>query len=337
MKKKFVLLTIGCILALLLSAGLGSVYISPMECLDIILQRLFGVYAFAPPTDVGTSILLELRIPRTMLAFISGAGLSVSGAIMQSVLRNPLASSYTLGVSSGAAVGACLCILLGFSVLGIFTLPIMGLLFGMATVFIALAIAAKIDPGLSNNSVILTGMALSLFANAAISIIMSFSKDQLQRLVFWQMGSFSMKGSEYPAILYPVVLLGVAVSVILSRQMDVMTLGDEQARVSGINTRVMKWILLSLGAVLTGSVVSMVGIIGFIDLFTPHAARKIFGSSHRALIPATALMGGAFMVLCDLAARTVISPTELPVGAVTSALGAPFFIYLYFSKRRTAE
>lgn len=332
----FLLLFLCCIAAILLGIGIGSVFISPKDGLNIFLERILGAAPFGITDEVQRSILWEIRIPRTMLAFACGAGLAVSGVIMQSVLRNPLASSYTLGVSSGAAVGASFVILSGFGALGIFTLPAAGLTGGMLTVLLALGIAAKIDRGMQNNSVILTGMALSLFANAAMTILMSLSKDQLQRLVFWQMGSFAMKGSEYPAILFPMVIVGVAVSILLARQMDLLTLGDEQARVSGVNTKQMKWLLLCLGAALTGSVVSMVGVIGFIDLFTPHAARKLFGASHRALVPASALMGGAFMVLCDLLARTVIAPVELPVGAITSILGAPFFIYLFFSGRKKA-
>ncbi len=332
--KGILLLILASIFAMVLSVGIGSAFISPVECLNIVIYHFTGNSPLMPEVnDINYAILWDIRIPRVMLAFISGAGLSVSGAIMQSILRNPLASSYTLGISSGAALGASTAIFLGVSFLGIFTLPTFGLIGGLLTVFLALGIAVKVDPHLQNNSVILTGMALSLFANSVITMIIAISKEELKQLVFWQMGSFAAKGSDYPTVLFPIVLLGIAVAIILARQMDVMTLGDEQATVSGVNAKKMKVVLVSLSSILAGVVVAMVGVIGFIDLFTPHAARKMFGSSHRYLIPTCALMGGIFMLICDLLARVLVSPIELPVGAITSLFGAPFFIYLYFSKR----
>ncbi len=261
----------------------------------------------------------------------------MSGVMMQSVLRNPLASSFTLGVSSGAALGASIAIIFGIYVFGFLTLPIFGLAAGLITVFLALVVAEKIDHNLQNNSIILTGMAFSLFANAMITIIMAMSGEQLQRLVYWQMGSFAMKTREHPLMLFPIVLFGSIIVIKNTRQMDIMTLGDEQAQTSGVEVKRMKWLLLSLSAIITGAVVSIVGIIGFVDLFTPHAARKLFGASHKCVLPASVLLGGVFMVLCDLVARTLVAPLELPVGAITSAVGAPFFIYLYFSRRKQSK
>ncbi len=333
----FVSLIIACIVILVLAMGIGSVPIAPIDCINIIINKLFNVELFGAINEISQSILLKIRIPRTLLAFVSGSGLAVSGVMMQSVLKNPLASSFTLGVSSGAALGASVAILFGISVFGFLTLPIFGLTAGLITVFLALGVAAKVDRNLQNNSIILTGMAFSLFANAAITIIMALSKEQLQRLVYWQMGSFATKTPSELLVLFPIILIGCVISIKCARQMDIMTLGDEQAQTSGVDVKKMKWLLLSLSAVITGSVVSLVGIIGFVDLFTPHAARKLFGASHKYVIPASVLLGGAFMVLCDLVARTIVAPLELPVGAITSAIGAPFFIYLYFSRRKKAK
>lgn len=322
------------VVILVLAMGIGSVEIAPLDTANVIINKIFGAAPFGAIDEVTASILLKIRIPRTLLAYVAGSGLAVSGVMMQSVLRNPLASSFTLGVSSGAALGASIAILFGISVFGFLTLPIFGLSAGLLTVFMALGVAAKIDRNLQNNSIILTGMAFSLFANAMITIVMSLAKEQLQRLVFWQMGSFAMKTPQHMYVLLPMVLVGFLAVLRCSRQMDIMTLGDEQAQTSGVDSKGMKWFLLSLSAVITGAVVSMVGIIGFVDLFTPHAARKLFGASHKYVLPASALLGGAFMVLCDLVARTIAAPLELPVGAITSAVGAPFFIYLYFSRRK---
>lgn len=331
------LLVLLCVVVLILSMGIGSVNISPTDTTNIILDKLFHTAPFGAIDEVSQSILLKIRIPRTLLAFIAGGGLAVSGVIMQSILRNPLASSYTLGVSSGSALGASFAIIFSINIFGFLTLPIFGLTAGLLTVFFALGVAAKIDRNLQNNSIILTGMAFSLFANAIITIVMALSGDQLQRLVFWQMGSFAMKTPSYPMVLFPIVLVGCLIAFRCSSEMDIMTLGEEQAQSSGVAAKKMKWMLLSLGAVITGSVVSMVGIIGFVDLFTPHVARKLFGASHKYVIPASVLLGGAFMVVCDLIARTLLAPTELPVGAITAVFGAPFFIYLYFNRRPGAK
>lgn len=335
--KRFLSLIILCVLVLILAIGIGSVSIAPTDTLIVILNKLFGIQFSKVVDDTIVSILLKTRIPRALLAFLSGAGLAVSGVMMQSVLRNPLASSFTLGVSSGAALGASFVILFNISIFGFLTLPVFGLAAGLLTVFLSLGVAAKIDRGLQNNSIILTGMAFSLFANAMITIVMSVSKEHLQRLVYWQMGSFSMKTPQHLIMLSPLVILTLIVVMRCSRQMDIMTLGDEQAQTSGVEVQRMKWLLLSVSAILTGAIVSVVGVIGFVDLFTPHMARKLFGASHKYVLPASALLGGAFMVLCDLLARTLVSPLEIPVGAITAAIGAPFFIYLFMSKREKSK
>ena len=331
--KKLSLLVLLCLISvavLLLAMGIGSVSIAVTDTVRVLTGATSSV------DETVRTILLNIRIPRALLAFISGAGLAVSGVMMQSVLRNPLASSFTLGVSSGAALGASLAILFSMTLFGIFTLPIFGLVFGLITVFLALAVATRVDRNLQNNSIILTGMAFSLFANAMITIVMALSAEKLQRIVYWQMGSFAMRSSDYIIILFVVVVVCFVVAMRYARQMDIMTFGDEEAMVSGVRAKRVKWTLLSLSTVLTGAIVSVVGIIGFVDLFTPHMARKLFGASHKWVLPAAALLGGAFMVVCDLIARTIVAPLELPVGAITSLIGAPFFLYLYFSKRKSA-
>lgn len=333
-RSKFLLLILVCIAVLAAAAGVGSVFVAPLDIGKILLGKIFGLTFAVPVNPITESIFWSIRLPRVFLAFIAGGGLAVSGVIMQSVLRNPLASSYTLGISSGAAVGASLAMILGLSFFGAFTLPFFGLSFGIATVFISVIIAAKVDKNMGSATIILTGMALSLFANSIVSFMMVWAREGAQRLVFWQMGSFAQKDWTRPAVLLPVITVGLIIAVFFSREMDIMTFGEEQAKAAGVNVQRMKWLLLGVSSVMTGCIVSLSGIIGFVDLFTPHVARRIFGSRHRLVVPASALLGGMFMVLCDLLARTVTSPAELPVGAVTSAIGAPFFIYLYFGRRR---
>lgn len=329
------LLVIGIsFIVLILAMGIGSVSIAPINTINIIFYKLFGYKFLNEIDETHISILLKIRFPRVILAFLSGSGLAFSGAIMQSILKNPLASSYTLGVSSGAALSSSLCLLFKFTFFGVFTMQIFGFLGGLLTVFLGLGIASKIDKNLQNNSIILMGMAFSLFANAILSIIITFAQEDVQSLLYWQMGSFSMKNWNYVFTLAPTLIILFILSFIFNKEMDIMTFGDEQASVSGVCVKKIKWTLLSFSSILTGAIVSLVGIIGFIDLFTPHVARKLFGASHKYVLPATIFLGGSFMVLCDLIARTIVIPLELPVGAVTSAIGAPFFIYLYFNKRK---
>jgi iron complex transport system permease protein len=317
--------------------GLGSIKVPPSHIINIIGNKVFSLPLQADIQGTAAlSIIWNLRLPRTLLAFLVGGAVAVSGSVMQSVLKNPLASSYTLGVSSGASLGAALIIVTGFTIpfLGVFTLPVTGLVFGLATVFSAVKFAAMMDKSLETNTIILVGMVFSLFVNAMLTLVTAMARDHLAQLTYWQMGSFSLKDWSNVIILFPLVLIGVILIQNFSKEMDIMTFGEDQAFTMGVDVHKVKWSLLSLSAALTGSAVAFVGVIGFIDLIAPHVVRKIFGSSHKIVIPMSMLFGGSFMVICDLVARTIISPSELPVGAITALIGAPFFAYVYFSRRK---
>jgi len=320
---------------ILTGIALGSVNISPSEIVGIIGNKLFGLRLHEAIKPTSVSIIWTARLPRALLAFVTGAALSVSGAVMQSVLRNPLASSYTIGVSSGASLGACIIIIYGVTIpfVGALTLPVTGFAFGFGTILLAIAFASRLDGRMENNTIILVGMVFSLFVNAVTTLMAALSKEHMQRLVFWQMGSFSMKGWQPVAVLTPLIAAGAAFVTHYNRELDMMTFGEEQAQTMGVNLKRVKWILLVSAAAMTGSAIAFAGVIGFVDLVAPHIVRKLFGSNHRIVIPMAALFGGSFMVVCDLAARTIVSPGELPVGAVTALIGAPFFAYIYFSKR----
>ena len=322
---------------LVLGVGLGSVYIPTMEVLRIFGEKLLGISSNTNHTV--SSIVWDIRLPRVLLAYIVGAALSVSGTVMQSVLRNPLASSYTLGVSSGASFGAAIIIVTGLRlpVFGGFTLPFTGLAFGIITVILAISFASRLDSSMENNTIILVGIVFSLFINAILTMITALFRDKVAQLTFWQMGSFSLKEWSSIYILLPIMIMLVSILLLFSKEMDILTFGEEQAFAIGVDVQRVKWLLLGLAAALTGSAISFVGVIGFIDLVAPHIVRKLFGSSHSIVLPMTAIFGGSFMVLCDLIARTIIAPIELPVGAVTAMVGAPFFTYLYFSGRKSSQ
>ena len=336
LKFKIILSALLSIIVLMMGVGLGSVKVPPEHIINIISNKIFLAPLNPDMQSVSISIVWKLRLPRTLLAFLVGSAVAVSGTVMQSVLKNPLASSYTLGVSSGASLGAAIVIVTGFSIpfLGLFTLPVVGLTFGLLTVFMAVKFAAKMDKNLENNTIILVGMVFSLFVNAILTLIMSMARDHLAQLTFWQMGSFSLKEWSNVIILFPIVLIGVIIIQNFSKELDIMTFGEEQAFTMGVDVHKIKWILLGLSAALTGSAISFVGVIGFIDLIAPHIVRKIFGSNHKIVIPMSAIFGGSFMIICDLIARTIISPSELPVGAITALIGAPFFAYVYFARRK---
>ena len=335
-KFKIIICIIACIFVLLIGIALGSIYVPPEHVAGIISNKLFSTELSPDISGIQVSIVWNLRLPRTILAFLVGGALAVSGTVMQSVLKNPLASSFTLGVSSGASLGAALVIVTGLNIpfLGMFTLPTAGLLCGLATVFGAVKFASRMDENLENNTIILVGMVFSLFVNAILTLVTSMAREHVEQLTFWQMGSFTLKDWSSVMVLFPIVLVGVIVINYYSKEMDIMTFGEEQAFTIGVDVYKIKWLLLGLSAALTGSAISFVGVIGFIDLIAPHVVRKIFGSSHKIVIPMSMLFGGAFMVICDLIARTIISPSELPVGAITALVGAPFFAYIYFSKRK---
>ncbi|MCL1997156.1 MAG: iron ABC transporter permease [Turicibacter sp.] len=336
MKKRVILTICASFVAIVLGVAIGSVYIQPNNVLAIIAHNVVGLDLPEQITSAEVAIVWNLRLPRTLLAFCAGAALSVSGAVMQSVLRNPLASSYTLGVSSGASLGAALVIFMGVSlpVLTMFTLPVLGFVFGLATILIVMSIARQLDVRLENHTIILTGMVFALFVNSITTLMFAFFREGTQRMVFWQMGSFSMLDWHTTQIVAGLALVGVVVISRFKWELDIMTFGEEQAEAVGVNIRHIKLSLLIMAAALTGGTIAFVGIIGFVDLVAPHIVRKIFGAAHRIVIPMSALIGGTFMVTADVIARTVTAPVELPVGAVTAIIGAPFFAYIYFHRRK---
>lgn len=332
--KMFLLLGISCI-SIFVAVGIGSVFIPLSDTLSILGNRLFGREVPPAVDPVYEVLVMNVRLPRVMLAFLVGAMLSVSGTVMQSALKNPLASPFGLGISAGAGLGAALVIVSGASVgfLGVILLPVVSFGFGLLTVILVMTAAARIDRGMSNTTIVLLGMVISLFFSAIMDLLATVSPEYAQKINLWQLGSFSMKDWNSVWVLLPVALICLAVFMSAAREMDIMTFGEEQAQSMGVNLKRNKWALMLCVAVMTGTAVAFIGIIGFVDLIAPHVVRRFFGSAHRKVLPASALFGGTFMVLCDLAARTIASPREIPIGSVTALIGVPFFIYIYFVKK----
>ena len=313
--------------------SIGSVTVPVREGIAIVFHKLTGTVI---PDNIDkslVSILWEIRMPRTFTAFFVGAALSASGVVMQSVLQNPLASSYTIGVSAGATLGVASVIMTGFgtSVLGMFALPAAGFVAGFLTVVLVIGISSRMDHNMQNHTIILFGMVFSLFVNAILTLISSLASDHIQRLVLWQMGSFSGRRWIHGVIVAVCVIIGGILLLFMHRELDIMSFGDEQAMSIGVDTKKSKIILLMVASFLTGAAVCFSGIIGFVDLTVPHMVRRIFGARHRYVLPMAMILGGAFMALADMIARTILSPREIPVGAVTALVGAPFFLWVYFN------
>jgi iron complex transport system permease protein len=325
-----------CLFILVLAIRQGSVYISLKDLFGIIGGHITGKGTPDGVEPMMDSIFWTIRMPRAVMAFLVGGALSMSGACMQALLQNPLASSYTLGVSSGASLGAALVLILEISipVLSGFMLPFAGFVFGLATVVIALMLTSAIDRSVSNTTVVLIGMVLSLFVNGMMNLLSTLNADHSKQLILWMMGSFSARGWKHCAILFPVCVAGFVCLMLMSRKMDIMSFGDLQAQAMGVDAKKTKIVAILVCSLLTGVSVAFTGVIGFIDLAAPHVVRKIFGPSHKLVIPMSFIYGGAFMALCDLISRTLLSPREIPVGAVTALIGAPFFAYVFFASRR---
>ena len=333
---KIVISAVLCLFILVVCIRAGSVYISLKDLFGIIGGHLTGKGTPAGIEPMMDSIFWTIRMPRALCAFMVGGALSISGACMQALLQNPLASSYTLGVSSGASVGAAVVLVTGIAlpVFSNFTLPLAGFIFGLLTVTASILLARAIDRSISNTTVVLIGMVLSLFVNGILNLLSSIDDSHSKQLYLWMMGSFSARGWKHCAILFPVCIVCFIGLMLMSRKMDIMSFGDLQAQAMGVDAKKTKIVAILVCSLLTGVSVAFTGVIGFIDLAAPHVVRKIFGPTHKMVIPMSFIYGGAFMALCDLISRTLLSPREIPVGAVTALLGAPFFAYVFFASRR---
>jgi iron complex transport system permease protein len=318
------------ILIVLLSITVGSVRVKPFRSIAILLQPILGTKEAGTETE--RAIILYLRFPRALLAGLVGAGLSVSGAIFQALLRNPLADPYILGVSSGAAVGAIVAIMMGLSTAssGLPLVSFLGALLTILVVFYFGRQEGKIHP----NTLLLAGVIISSFLSALIMFFISISqREELRTIIFWLMGDFSFSNYHSVRVIFPYVLLGFLFLYFQARPLNLILTGEEGALQMGVNVERLKMISYVLASLITAASVSVCGLIGFVGLIIPHSVRLIFGPDHRLLIPSSALVGASFLIASDTLARTLLAPIELPVGVITAAFGGPFFIYLLRTRK----
>lgn len=333
-KTKITAVVIVAFAVIILGIGVGSVYILPVQVLQIFASKLFFNGNISDDMARLSVIILRVRLPRVLTAFICGGAFAMAGVIMQGCLKNLLASAYTIGVSSGASLFAACTLFFGAGFSRV-SLPVAGSLGAVITVFAVVKFAQTVDRSLSDNTLILTGMIFSLFINAILTVIVSLNAEKLGKLLFWQMGNFAWHGWDGLKVMFPCTVIAFIFLFSHSIEADILTFGDERALSLGVQAQTVKKKLLVVSSLLIGIIVSFVGIIGFVDLIAPHAVRKFFGSKHKIVLPMSFLFGGILMVICDLIARTILSPRELAVGAVTAIIGAPFFASVYFSKRRS--
>ena len=327
------LFSLGTLGTLLLCVCLGSVNIPLRDTLTAIWNSMRGLPV---PGGVSRSIIMLVRLPRVLCVALTGAALSLCGAAMQGLLRNPLADGSTLGVSSGASLGAILAIAFGLTVPGMDYASVMGMamLFAFLSLVLILSLAYKLDRSLATNTIILIGVIFTMFAHSIISLVITFSGDKVKSIMFWTMGSLA--GASYQNALALLVALIVCGALLLSsnRELNAFAIGEDNARHVGVDVKRIKFQVLIAASVLIGVCVSIGGTIGFVGLVMPHMMRMLVGPNHRRLLPASMFGGAVFLMLADLVGRVLISPLEIPIGVITSLIGSVVFVYLFYHTRK---
>ncbi|MBS7548150.1 FecCD family ABC transporter permease [Dietzia massiliensis] len=311
--------------AMLLGTLIGPAGLTAGGVLLDLLDRLPLIAVDSGLTERQQVILWEIRIPRVVLGAIVGATLAIAGATYQGVFRNPLADPYLLGVSSGAGLGATLAIVVG-GAMGSAMVPPAAFAGGMIAVMATYALGRSVGGGRGEVVIILAGVAVAAFASAIQTFFMQRHDDTLRQVYSWMLGRLTTSGWADVRTVLPYVLVSVAVIALFRRMLDVMAVGDVEAATLGIAPARVRLILISVATLGTAAVVSVSGLIGFVGIVIPHAVRMLIGPGHRLLLPTSLLAGATFLILADVVARTAMSPAELPIGVVTAAIGAPFFL-----------
>ncbi|MBS3983914.1 MAG: iron chelate uptake ABC transporter family permease subunit [Dethiobacter sp.] len=332
----FASLSAALLLTVILATAIGAVAIPAGVTLRIFLSQL-GM-SWLETGDIARNteaIVLSLRLPRVILGVLIGASLALAGSTFQGLLRNPLADPFTIGVSSGAATGATIAIFLN-RLNGLY-FPHMIPLFAFTGALLAIFFVynlAKIGGQVPVATLLLAGVVVSSFLSAVISLLMVLAGENMQGIFFWLSGGLMMRSWTEIGFVAPYLLVGSGILFAYARELNIFLLGEEAALHLGVRVEFTKKLLLVTASLVTAAAVSVSGMIGFVGLIIPHAVRMVSGPDHRVLLPASALVGGIFLVWADVAARTVLAPQEIPVGIITAFIGAPFFIYLLRKKKK---
>ncbi|QUH21391.1 FecCD family ABC transporter permease [Alkaliphilus sp. B6464] len=337
--KIFPLLLMTLMITISISLVIGVANVTIIDSIKIILKTIPIVGDYIDVSNIQKShiaIIQNIRLPRVLLSFLVGYGLSIVGVAFQGMLKNPMADPFIVGTSSGAALGASIAILLklnkmffGIGIVSIFAFA--GALLATLIVYNMARIKGKVPV----TTLLLAGIATGQFFTAIMSFIMTISTRDVSTIIFWTMGSFSGRGWSHVQIAIIPVLLGSIIIYIFSKDLNIMLLGEDSAQNMGVETEKVKKVILITSVLITAFLVSVSGIIGFVGLIVPHMVRLLMGPDHRILIPASGLVGGIFLIVADTLSRTIIAPTEVPVGIITALAGGPFFIYLLRKTKRT--
>lgn len=321
--------------AIILSFGVGPLRVPPGDVLHVIGVQL-GIADVGNLSQRDLSVVWNLRIPRALLGALVGASLALAGAALQGLFGNPLADPGIVGVTQGASLGAVSAIVLGASALGYWTIPLAAFAGGAGATTL-IYFLARPGRGEGTATLLLVGIAIGAGCSAAIGLLTYLADStELQTLVFWQMGSLDRVGWTDLTAAAPVFVIGVTALMAMARSLDMLALGERQARHIGLDVRRARLQLIAFSALLVGSAVAFAGSIGFVGLVIPHVVRLIVGPGHRLLLPLSALLGALLVVLADTAARTLDPPSEIPLGLFTAALGAPFFLWLVLRRKPRA-
>lgn len=330
--REYIICTAVTVGVFLLCVCVGSVTVPLRE----VFASLGSLFTDSGVATAHRSIILDSRIPRVICVALVGAALSICGGAMQGLLRNPLADSSTLGVSSGASLGAAVAIAVGFTLPG-FALGgtmILSIVFAFLSLILILSLSYRLDYSLSTNTIILLGVIYQMFATSLVSLVVTFAGERVKTIVFWTMGSLA--GSDYLNALTLAIALAVCSAVLLrySRELNAFAIGEDNARHLGIDVRRVKLVVMIFTSILVGVCVSIGGTIAFVGLVTPHILRMLTGPNHRRLLPACLFGGAVFLMLTDLAARVGLRPRELPLGVITSIIGAFVFVFIFARTRK---
>lgn len=335
------LIMIGLVILLFISMicaiVFGAVSIGWKNVFTILMETL-PFYEPSSAVDIAPvykDILLQIRVPRVLLAAAVGSSLAVAGAVFQGLFRNPMADPYVIGISSGSALGAVFAMLGGFSLAlgGFGAVPLFAFVGGTTTILLVYSMA-RVGRAVPVMTLLLAGIAVSAFLSALVSLLTYFAGEELHQVIFWMMGGLGGATWQQVRVMLPYALGGYICVSIFSRELNAMLLGEETASQLGVDTEKVKKILLAGASLLVAAAVSTSGIIGFVGLVVPHFVRLVAGPDHRFLIPASALLGGTLLIATDTLARIIIAPSELPVGIITALIGAPMFIYLLKKRKK---
>ncbi len=307
-------------LAVLLSIAIGSVFVSPAE----IWKTLTG-----QGTETAFAILWKIRLPRTVLVLLTGAGLGISGASYQGLFRNPLADPYLIGVASGAGLGAVIAMSVEwpYSFWGMFIVPLAAFVMALLTVAVVYMMA-RIGHTVPTTNLILAGVAVSSFATSLTSFLMLRSTDEMRRALGWLLGGSIQNGWTSILAVLPFIMLGVTFLLASGHALNLLQFGDDQAQQLGLNVTRTRTVILVAASLVTAAAVSFSGIIGFVGLVVPHLMRMWVGGDYRRLLPLSLIGGASILLVADIVSRVVLAPQEIPVGIVTALAGAPFFLWV---------